>query len=95
MSYVELLKHWRMLAAAFSEHSERLVRYHAMGDKPTLVLAASEPPPEMEQTVLRLRADALILRNTMTPAQARSAFLIVEKARDDLSAVLDRAEFRR
>ncbi|MBR0741195.1 hypothetical protein JQ581_30110 [Bradyrhizobium liaoningense] len=46
----------------------------------------------MEQRILRMRSDALILRNEMTPAQARAAFRILEKTRDDLSAVLDRAE---
>lgn len=58
-------------------------------------LCVSQPPPTLEQTILRVRADALILRNELTGAQARSAFLILEKARDDLSAVLDRAEWKR
>jgi hypothetical protein len=58
-----------------------------------LELIHSDPPPEMEQRVLRMRHDALRLREDMTKAQARSAYLILEKARDDLSAVLDRAEW--
>lgn len=49
----------------------------------------------MEQRVLRIRHDALALRETMTKAQARSAYPILEKARDDLSAVLDRADLVR
>jgi hypothetical protein len=58
----------------------------------TLELVHSDPPPEMEQRILRIRHDALMLREEMTKGQARSAFLILEKARDDLSAVLDRAD---
>ena len=58
----------------------------------TVDLIHSAPPPEMEQRILRIRNDALILKNEMTKAQARSAFLILEKARDDLSAVLERAD---
>ena len=57
-----------------------------------LKIIVSDPPPEMEQRVLRLRADAAALRDFMTAPQARSTFLILEKARDDLSAVLDRAK---
>lgn len=55
-------------------------------------LVASDPPPPMEMTVLRIRADALALKQTMTAAHVRSAFLILEKARDDLSEVLERGK---
>lgn len=49
----------------------------------------------MEQRILRIRADARVLRNTMTKGQARAAFLILEAARDDLSQVVDRADWAR
>lgn len=58
-------------------------------------LVHSEPPPEMTQRVLRIRADARALRDSMTKGQARSAFLILEAARDDLSQVVDRADWAR
>ena len=61
----------------------------------TLDLVHSQPSPDMEQRVLRLRHDALLLKNEMTKAQARSAYLILEAARDDLSVVLDRAEWKK
>ena len=60
-----------------------------------LELIHSDPHPEMQQAILRIRHDAKELRETMTKAQARSAFLILEKARDDLSAVVDRADWHR
>lgn len=59
----------------------------------TLDLVHSKPSPDMEQRVLRIRNDALILKNEISRAQARSAFLILERARDDLSAVLERADW--
>lgn len=55
---------------------------------------AYDPAPEMTRRVLRIRHDALILRSELTRGQARSAYLILEKARDDLSAVLDRADWK-
>lgn len=55
-------------------------------------LVHSEPPPEMEQRVLRLRSDAMMLAAMMTNAQARTAYPILERARDDLSSILDRAD---
>jgi hypothetical protein len=58
-------------------------------------LVHSDPPPEMEQRILRIRHDCMVLRNSMTKGQARSACLILEKARDDLSAVVDRADWAR
>ena len=61
----------------------------------TLELVHSDPPPEMEQRILRIRHDAMLLREEMTKGQARSAFLILERARDDLSAVIDRADMSR
>jgi hypothetical protein len=61
----------------------------------TVELVHSQPTPEMEQRILRMRQDALILRNEMTKGQVRSAHLILEKARDDLSAVLDRGDLGR
>lgn len=60
-----------------------------------LILATSEPPAPMEQTILRIRADAIRLKETMTAAHVRSAFLILERARDDLSEVLERGRFDR
>ena len=42
--------------------------------------------------MLRIRADALILRNEMTKAQARSAFLILQQAAIDLGVVVDRGK---
>lgn len=60
-----------------------------------LRLVHDEPPPELEHAVLRIRHDALLLREKMTPAQVWAAFIILERARDDLSKVLDRCkEFR-
>lgn len=60
-----------------------------------LILASSEPPAPMEQTILRIRADAIRLKETMTAAQVRSAHLILERARDDLSEVLERGRLDR
>ncbi|MGC0395244.1 MULTISPECIES: hypothetical protein [Bradyrhizobium] len=59
----------------------------------TLELVHSSPTIEMEQRVLRMQSDALILKNEMTKAQARAVFLILQDARDNLSSVLDRAEW--
>lgn len=95
MTYTELMRHWLMLVNAFNEHNERLLRWHAMGDKPTLTLATSEPPPAMEQTLLRLRADAHLLHNEMTAAQARASLPILEKVHADVAALIYRAEFKR
>lgn len=61
----------------------------------TLKLVHSDPPPDMQHRVLRIYHDAMALRSRMTKAQARSAFLILEKARDDLSVVIDRADWHR
>ncbi|QOG21354.1 hypothetical protein [Bradyrhizobium sp. SEMIA] len=59
----------------------------------TVELVHSAPPVEMEQRVLRLQADARVLKDEMTKSQARSVFLILQDARDNLSRVLDRAEW--
>ncbi|MHC2284999.1 hypothetical protein [Bradyrhizobium barranii] len=59
----------------------------------TLELVHSSPTIEMEQRVLRMQSDALILKNEMTKAQARAMFLILQDARDNLSRVIDRAEW--
>ncbi|MBR0747352.1 hypothetical protein JQ582_25790 [Bradyrhizobium japonicum] len=59
----------------------------------TLELVHSSPTIEMEQRVLRMQSDALILKNEMTKAQARAVFLILQDARDNLSRVIDRAEW--
>ncbi|MBR0802868.1 hypothetical protein M2232_002332 [Bradyrhizobium japonicum] len=59
----------------------------------TLELVHSSPTIEMEQRVLRMQSDALILKNEMTRAQARAVFLILQDARDNLSRVIDRAEW--
>lgn len=59
----------------------------------TLELVHSSPTIDMEQRVLRMQSDALILKNEMTKGQARAAFLILQDARDNLSSVLDRAEW--
>lgn len=59
----------------------------------TLELVHSSPTIEMEQRVLRMQSDALILKNEMTKGQARAVFLILQDARDNLSSVLDRAEW--
>jgi hypothetical protein len=59
----------------------------------TLELVHSQPTVEMEQRVLRLQSDALILKNEMSKAQARAVFLILQNTRDNLSKVLDRAEW--
>ncbi|GAB9179433.1 hypothetical protein [Bradyrhizobium diazoefficiens] len=59
----------------------------------TLELVHSSPTIEMEQRVLRMQSDALILKNEMTKGQARAVFLILQDARDNLSRVLDRAEW--
>ncbi|MCK1281315.1 hypothetical protein IVB46_39465 [Bradyrhizobium sp. 61] len=59
----------------------------------TLELVHSSPTIEMEQRVLRMQSDALILKNEMTKGQARAVFLILQDARDNLSCVLDRAEW--
>ncbi|QIO34354.1 hypothetical protein [Bradyrhizobium sp. 1(2017)] len=59
----------------------------------TLELVHSALTIEMEQRVLRMQSDALILKNEMTKAQARAVFLILQDARDNLSRVLDRAEW--
>ncbi|WP_271612843.1 hypothetical protein [Bradyrhizobium sp. CCBAU 21362] len=59
----------------------------------TLELVHSSPTIEMEQRVLRMQTDALILKNEMTKGQARAVFLILQDARDNLSRVLDRAEW--
>jgi hypothetical protein len=40
-----------------------------------------------------MQSDALILKNEMTKAQARAVFLILQDARDNLSRVIDRAEW--
>ena len=61
-----------------------------MPDKPRLVF--SEPPPELERAVLRIRHDAMFLWENMTPSQACAAYLILERARDDLSKVLERCK---
>jgi hypothetical protein len=60
----------------------------------TVELVHSQPSQDMEQRILRIRHDALILANEMTKAQARSSYLILERARDDLSKVLDRADWK-
>jgi hypothetical protein len=60
----------------------------------TVELVHSDPPEDMQQRVLRLRADARALCETMSGAQARAVFLILEAARDDLSKVLERSEFK-
>jgi hypothetical protein len=44
----------------------------------------------MEQTILRIFTDARLLKATMTRAQVRSAFPLLENARDVLSEVLER-----
>ncbi|UGX98759.1 hypothetical protein G6321_00028045 [Bradyrhizobium barranii subsp. barranii] len=59
----------------------------------TLELVHSSLTIETEQRVLRMQSDALILKNEMTKAQARAVFLILQDARDNLSSVLDRAEW--
>ena len=59
----------------------------------TVELVHSAPSIEMEQRVLRMQQDALILKNEMTKAQARAVFLILQDTRDNLSRVLDRAEW--
>ncbi|MET4197447.1 hypothetical protein [Bradyrhizobium sp. LA6.12] len=59
----------------------------------TLELVHCSPTIEMEQRVLRMQSDALILKNEMTRAQARAVFLILQDARDNLSRVIDRAEW--
>ncbi|MGX1171259.1 hypothetical protein AB7M16_007525 [Bradyrhizobium sp. USDA 372] len=59
----------------------------------TVELVHSVPSVEMEQRVLRLQQDARLLKDTMTKNQARSVFLILQDARDNLSRVLDRAEW--
>ncbi|WP_340667939.1 hypothetical protein [Bradyrhizobium ottawaense] len=59
----------------------------------TVELVHSAPSVEMEQRVLRLQADARALKDTMTRSQARTVFLILQDARDNLSRVLDRAEW--
>ncbi|MEY9397979.1 hypothetical protein ABIF66_008801 [Bradyrhizobium japonicum] len=59
----------------------------------TLELVHSSPTIEMEQRVLRMQSDAMILKNEMTKAQARAVFLILQDARDNLSRVIDRAEW--
>ncbi|MBR0948517.1 hypothetical protein ABIF68_006988 [Bradyrhizobium japonicum] len=59
----------------------------------TLELVHSSLTIETEQRVLRMQSDALILKNEMTKAQARAVFLILQDARDNLSRVIDRAEW--
>lgn len=83
------LKHWN----AFGKPKLNITGNPSMAD---LRLVHDEPPPALEQAVLRIRHDALLLAETMTPAQVRASFLILERARDDLSKVLDRCkEFKR
>jgi hypothetical protein len=62
---------------------------------PDIKLHSSGPPPEIEQTILRLQRDAKILKRVITAAEVRSSFLIIENARDLLSEVLDRGKVDR
>lgn len=55
-------------------------------------LVSDQPNPELEQAVFRIRHDALLLRQKMTPQEVWATCLILEKARDDLSQVLERAK---
>ena len=52
------------------------------------------PAPLLLQAVLRIRADAKTLKNTLTAAEVRAVFLILEEARDHLSDVLERGKFK-
>jgi hypothetical protein len=63
------------------------------GESPvTVELVHSEPTGELEQCVFRLQADARYLAEHMTKANARAVLLTLERARDNLSRVIDRAE---
>lgn len=55
-------------------------------------LIHSEPSPETERQLLRLYNDTQSLRAKLTKAEALTAYQIIERARDNLSAVLDRAD---
>jgi hypothetical protein len=55
-------------------------------------LIHSAPPPATERQLLRLYNDTQSLRAKLTRGEARSAYEIIERARDNLSAVLDRAD---
>jgi hypothetical protein len=53
-----------------------------------LKLVASDPPPEIEQTVLRIYKDARSLRLHLRRAQVRTSASLLRRARDDLSILL-------
>lgn len=55
-------------------------------------LIHSEPSPETERQLLRLYNDTQSLRAKLTKAEALTAYQIIERSRDNLSAVLDRAD---
>ena len=55
-------------------------------------LVHSEPSPATEKQLIRLYNDTQSLRAKLNKAEARAAYVILEKARDNLSAILDRAD---
>lgn len=58
----------------------------------TLKLISSEPGPEMEQRLTRIRTDVIILRNEVTGPQAVAISDVLERVRDDITRILERAK---
>jgi hypothetical protein len=55
-------------------------------------LVHSEPSVQIQRQLLRLHNDTQALRDKLSGAEAQWAYQIVEHARDNLSAILDRAD---
>lgn len=60
--------------------------------KPELVVHTNHVPVNQRQRLNRLAIDVLKLRDQLTRAQIRMVYDEIEKARDALSAILDRAD---
>jgi hypothetical protein len=54
-------------------------------------LIAVQPTPALQKRVTRIMADALVLGN-LSAAEARGVYEELQKARDALSRILDRAD---
>jgi hypothetical protein len=55
-------------------------------------LVHSDPSPATERQLVRLYNDTQSLLAKLSKAEARTAYPVLEKARDNLSAILDRAD---